>query len=157
MVKFAQTGYQVAFHSSLFKLATRWYSDKSYPDSDQICTKLSPDLMASPAVKKKPKYSVSSHLFRGYANARDTGALPLPRLAHHLGRGAGVLRRLVRVVAAVVRAVADEGLVDALRVVALEVVVLTVDDSARLGLVALVLAVGGAVAVPSLIMIKMKN
>ena len=96
------------------------------------------------------QFSISSYLFRGYANARDTGALPLPRLAHHLGRGAGVLRRLVRVVAAVVRPVADEGLVDALRVVALEVVVLTVDDSARLGLVTFVLAVRGAVAVPGL-------
>ena len=61
-----------------------------------------------------------------------------------------MLRGLVRVVAAVVRAVADKRLVDALGVVALEVVVLTVDDSASLGLVALILAIRGAVAVPGL-------
>ena len=61
-----------------------------------------------------------------------------------------MLRGLVRVIAAVVGAVADEGFVDALGVVALEVVGLAVNDAARLGLVALVLAVRGAVAVPGL-------
>ena len=61
-----------------------------------------------------------------------------------------MLRGLVRVIAAVVGAVADEGFVDALGVVALEVVGLAVNDAARLGLVTLVLAVRGAVAVPGL-------
>ena len=67
-------------------------------------------------------------------------------------RGVTRVLRLVLVapVAAVVLAVADVGVEHALVVGALEVVAGTVDGAAGAGLVAAVLAVGGAVAVPAL-------
>ena len=74
---------------------------------------------------------------------------PFSRLAGNLGSSAGVFSRLVGTVAAVVFAVADERLVDALGVVALEVVGLTVDSAAARRLVGLVRAVDGAVALPA--------
>ena len=57
---------------------------------------------------------------------------------------------LVTSVTAVVHAVANKGAKDALVVLTLEVAPLAVDDAARVGLVTLVLAVGRAIAVPTL-------
>ncbi len=56
---------------------------------------------------------------------------------------------LVTAVAAVVLAVTDEGLVNALRVVALEVVGLAVDNAATGGLVGFVRTIDSAVAFPT--------
>jgi len=85
----------------------------------------------------------------GDAHALEAGAGPLAGLARDLGRAAGVFRRLVGAVAAVVLAVADERLVDAVAVVTLEVVGLAVDAATARRLVGLVLAVDGAVALPA--------
>lgn len=74
----------------------------------------------------------------------------MSRRTNHFRSPTGVLEALVRVVAAVVGPVADKALVDALGVVALEVILLAVDGATGLGLVAAILAVTGAVTVPGL-------
>ena len=78
----------------------------------------------------------------------DPGALPLSGRTAERRSGAGVSRILVRVVAAVVGAVAHHRVDDAARVVALEVVLTAVDLTATVRLVRSVLAVGRAVAEP---------
>ena len=77
------------------------------------------------------------------------GTGPLAGLARDLGSAASVFGGLVTAVAAIVFAVTDKGLVDALGVVALEVVGLAVDDAATGGLVGFVRTVNRTVAFPS--------
>lgn len=83
------------------------------------------------------------------ANTLKSRARPFSRLARNLGSSASVFSRLIGTVAAVVLAVADKRLVDALGVVALEVVSLTIDSAAARRLVGLVLAIDSAVAFPT--------
>jgi hypothetical protein len=83
------------------------------------------------------------------ANTLKPGTRPLAGLAGNLWSSASVFRRFVRSVTAVVFTVADERLVNAFRVVALEVVRLAVDRAAARRLVRLVLTVDGAVALPA--------
>jgi len=83
------------------------------------------------------------------ANTLKPGTRPLAGLARNLWSSASVFRRFVGSVAAVVFTVADERLVNAFRVVALEVVRLAVDRAAARRLVRLVLTVDGAVALPA--------
>jgi hypothetical protein len=92
---------------------------------------------------------IIADLVNGDADALKTGAGPFSGLARNLGSSAGVFAGFVGSVAAVVFAVADERLVNALGVVALEVVGLAVDGAAARRLVRLVLAVDGAVALPT--------
>lgn len=81
----------------------------------------------------------------------DVRALPLLRVAlERRGRAGVEFRVLVAAVAAVVLAVAYVSLEDAVGVAALEVARLAVDLAAASRLVALVVAVGRAVAVPGL-------
>jgi hypothetical protein len=76
-------------------------------------------------------------------------ALPFSRRASDRRRLTTMLGRLVRSVTAIVFTIADKAFVNALFVVALEVIVGAVHRAAGAGLVRVVFAVRGAVAVPA--------
>ena len=92
---------------------------------------------------------IITNLIDGNANALKAGTGPLAGLARDLGSATSVFGGLVTTVAAIIFAVTDEGLVDALGVVALEVVGLAVDDAATRRLVGFVWTVNRAVAFPA--------
>jgi hypothetical protein len=92
---------------------------------------------------------IITNLIDWNANALKTGTGPLAGLARDFGSAASVFGGLVTAIAAVVFAVTDKGLVDALGVVALEVVGLAVDDAATWRLVGFVRAVNRAVTLPT--------
>jgi len=92
---------------------------------------------------------IITNLIDRNANTLKARTGPLSRLARDFGSSASVFGGLVTAVAAVVLAVTDEGLVNALRVVALEVVGLAVDNAATGGLVGFVRTIDSAVAFPT--------
>jgi hypothetical protein len=85
----------------------------------------------------------------GNANALKTRTLPLSRLARNLWSSASMFGGFVTSVSTIVLSVTDERFVNALFVVALEVVGLAVDSAAGGGLVGLVLTVDSAVTMPA--------
>ena len=83
------------------------------------------------------------------ANALKTRTGPFSRLTGDLGSPASMFSRFIAAITTIILPVTNKGLVDALGVVALEVVGLAVNNPAAGRFVRFVLTVGSPVAVPA--------
>ena len=79
-----------------------------------------------------------------------TGTLPFSGSARGFGCPASVFGRFIRTIATIVLAITDIAFENTFFVVTFEVILGTIHGSARAGLVGVVFAIGGSVAIPSL-------